>query len=118
MSDLSIFHKLKFDNLQNHERTKVVIKYVVDHILSVNIEIKQVLVFILSPKAVILCVEPYLELKDSTFFFMGGAALYPQTSGSTQTPLGDRGTPLIVTGSTYGESTKMWEKFGFFGTNV
>ena len=77
-----------------------------------NIEIKQVLVFILSPKAVILCVEPYLELKDSTFFFMGGAALYPQTSGSTQTPLGDRGTPLIVTGSTYGKSTKMWKNVG------
>ena len=66
------------------------------------------LVFILSPKAVILCVEPYLELKDSTFFFMGGAALYPQTSGSTQTPLGDRGTPSIVTGSTYGHSKEMW----------
>ena len=70
---------------------------------------------ILSAKVVILCVEPYLALKNSTFFFRDGAALYPKTSGPTQNRLGDRGTPSIVTGSTYGQNTGMWQKFGFLG---
>ena len=57
------------------------------------------LVHILSAKVVILCVEPYLGLNIAPFFSGGGAALYPQTSGPAQTPLGDRRSPSLVTGA-------------------
>ena len=77
--------------------------------MNVNIVVKKVLGHILSAKVVIWCVEPYLALKNSTFLFRDGAALYPKTSGPTQNRLGDRGTPSIVTGSTYDLPTEIWE---------
>ena len=41
----------------------------------------------------------------------GGAALYPQTSGPTQTLLGDRGTPINCNGQ------HLWSKYENVGKN-
>ena len=67
------------------------------------------LVHILCAKVVILCVEPYLELKNNTFFFRGWGGTLSPNQWAYSNPFGDRGTPSIVTGSTYDLSAEMWK---------
>ena len=87
--------------------SKILIKYVLDHILTAKIGTKCAFDHILSAKIVISGVLDHILIEKMHLFFGGGGHSIPKLGTYQSIPftLGDRRSLSLVTGNTYSQST-------------